>query len=119
MGTIHIKELFLRANIGFSEHELGKLQDVVIDLKMTYDSAIPEQSDIPSDALDYKTITKKVVALVEKGRFNLLESLTRQVLDLVMANQVVLSATVEISKPHALRFAENVSFTLEASRHGN
>ena len=46
----------------------------------------------------------------------LLERLTQELLDLVMANQSVLYAEVEVDKPHALRFAESVSITLAASR---
>jgi len=38
------------------------------------------------------------------------------VLDLVMSNESVLYAEVEVDKPHALRFAESVSITLAASR---
>lgn len=118
MGTIRIKGLFLRAYLGFSDHELDKLQDVVIDIAMDYDSSVAETSDNPHDALNYKLITKKIVELVENGRFNLIESLARKVLDLVMLNDNVTAATVEIGKPHALRFADCVSVVLTASRHG-
>ena len=46
----------------------------------------------------------------------LLERLTQELLDLVMSNESVLYAEVEVDKPHALRFAESVSITLAASR---
>lgn len=118
MGTIHIKGLFLRANIGFSEHELGKLQDVLINIRMDYDSSLAEISDDPANALDYKTMTKKIVALVEQSRFNLIEGMCRKVLNMVMENPLVVLAEVEIDKPHALRFADSVSLTISASRHG-
>lgn len=118
MATIHIKELFLRAYLGFSEHEIDKLQDVVIDLTLEYDSSAAEISDSPYDALDYKLITKKIVSLVEHGRFNLIEALARKVLDVAMDDERVSRARVEIAKPHALRFADSVSVTLTTSRHG-
>ncbi|MFT3740193.1 MAG: FolB domain-containing protein [Breznakibacter sp.] len=118
MATIHIKGLFLRAYLGFSEHELDKLQDVVIDIRMEYDSVHAEESDDPNDALDYKLITKKIVTLVEHGHFNLIEALARKVLNVVMADDRVLQATVEIAKPHALRFADSVQVGLTAFRNG-
>jgi len=53
---------------------------------------------------------------VEGNRFALLERLTQELLDLIMVNESVLYAEVEVDKPHALRFAESVSITLAASR---
>ena len=41
---------------------------------------------------------------------------TWAMMDLVMSNESVLYAEVEVDKPHALRFAESVSITLAASR---
>ena len=67
-------------------------------------------------ALNYRTITKAIIAHVEGNRFALLERLTQELLDLVMSNESVLYAEVEVDKPHALRFAESVSITLAASR---
>ena len=51
------------------------------------------------------------------GRFNLLEVLTQKILDLIFENSKVKWAQVEVDKPHALRFAESVSITLERSRN--
>ena len=65
---------------------------------------------------DYKTITKKVIALVQEGQFKLLEVLTKNILDLIMEDEMVKWARVEVDKPHALRFAESVSVEMEAKR---
>ena len=46
----------------------------------------------------------------------LLERLTQEILDLVMAHPSVQYAEVEVDKPHALRFAESVSITLASHR---
>jgi len=51
-------------------------------------------------------------ALIE----TLLERMTQEILDLVMAHPAVCYAEVEVDKPHALRFAESVSITLAAHR---
>jgi D-erythro-7,8-dihydroneopterin triphosphate epimerase len=67
-------------------------------------------------ALNYRTITKAIIAHVEGNRFALLERLTQEVLDLVMAHPEVRYAEVEVDKPHALRFAESVSITLAGHR---
>ena len=67
-------------------------------------------------ALNYRTITKAIIQHVEGNSFALLERLTQEILDLVMAHPAVSYAEVEVDKPHALRFAESVSITLASRR---
>jgi D-erythro-7,8-dihydroneopterin triphosphate epimerase len=69
--------------------------------------------DKVDDALNYKVITKKVIAYVEQGQFLLLEKLVSDVLGICSEHPSVDSARVTIDKPHALRFADSVSLTLE------
>ena|SRR3990167_3750420 len=115
-ARIRITDLRLRTFVGFNDEELEKKQDVVIRVDIFYDARAACQSDQKADALDYKVITKAVIALVENGRFKLLEKLSHDVLMEVMSHAQVKSATVCVEKPHALRFADSVSATLSASR---
>ena len=92
-------------------------QDVLINLEI--ETNIPEEAleaDEPAGIFDYKTITKRVIALVQDGQFKLLEVLTKKILDIVMEDERVVRAKVEVDKPHALRFAESVSLQMEAKR---
>ncbi len=117
MARIRIKKLLIRTYIGFNPDELLNKQDVVIHLDIETD--IPEEAllaDEPVDILDYKTITKKVIAYVQEGRFKLLEVLTQNILKLIMEDEKVKWAKVEVDKPHALRFSESVSVEMEAHR---
>ncbi len=117
MAKIRVKNLLIRTYIGFNPDELVNKQDVIINLEIETD--IPESAmevDEPLDILDYKTITKKVIALVQEGRFKLLEVLTKNILDLIMESEKVKWVRVEVDKPHALRFAESVSLEMESCR---
>ena len=117
MAKIRVKNLLIRTYIGFNPDELVNKQDVIINLEIETD--IPDQAlkaDEPLDIFDYKTITKKIIALVQDGQFKLLEVLTKNILDLIMADSKVKWARVEVDKPHALRFAESVSMEMESRR---
>ena len=117
MAVIRVKNLLVRTYIGFNPEELINKQDVIINFEIETD--IPRKAmdtDEPLDILDYKTITKKVIALVQDGRFKLLEVLTQKILDLIMDDKKVKRVRVEVDKPHALRFAESVSLEMEAKR---
>ena len=117
MALIRVKNLLLRTFIGFNPEELANQQDVIINIAIEAD--IPEQAllaDEPVGIYNYKTITKQVIVLVQDNRFKLLEVLTKNILDLIMLDQRVIRARLEVDKPHALRFAESVSFEMEAVR---
>lgn len=112
-ATINVRNLRLRTFIGFNPEERKKKQDVVINMEIRYAMESGVFDDRVEQALNYKTITKRVISLVENGRFLLLEKLVADVLDACSAHPEVEAARVTIEKPHALRFADSVSLTLE------
>lgn len=113
LATISIKNLRLRTFIGFNPEERIKKQDVVLNIRISYKLNPSVLDDEVESALNYKTITKKVIRQVEEGRFLLLEKLVSDVLTTCSSHPDVMHASVTIDKPHALRFAESVSLTLE------
>lgn len=115
-ATIKITNLRLRTYIGFNPDEKSKQQDVVINIEINYPAEQASCSDNVEDALNYKTITKKIIEHVENGRFLLLEKLVADVLAICSKHHWVSSAKVTIDKPHALRFADSVSLSLEYFR---
>jgi D-erythro-7,8-dihydroneopterin triphosphate epimerase len=115
-AIIEIQNLRLRTYIGFNPEEQAKKQDIVVNAEIHYPAALASQSDNVEDAFNYKTLTKKVIALIEEGRFLLLEKLVKQVLDLCAEHHWINFAKVTIDKPHALRFADSVSLTMHYSK---
>ncbi|NMY15692.1 dihydroneopterin triphosphate 2'-epimerase [Pseudomonas sp. WS 5019] len=116
MARIRVKDLCLRTYIGIKEEEINNKQDVLINLTILYPAVDAVEVNDIEHALNYRTITKAIIAHVEGNRFALLERLTQEILDLVMTHQAVRYAEVEVDKPHALRFAESVSITLAGHR---
>ncbi|WP_394204104.1 dihydroneopterin triphosphate 2'-epimerase [Shewanella waksmanii] len=112
IAIIRIKNLRLRTYIGIKDDEINNKQDVTINAQIHYCASKARDSDNMDDALNYRTITKKIIALVENNRFSLLEHLTDQVLQITKEHPWVDFASVEIDKPHALRFADSVSLQL-------
>ena len=112
-AEINVSRLRLRTFIGFNEDERRKKQDVVIDLMIRYRLRDGVFEDQVADALDYKVVTKAVIDLVEHGRFLLLEKLVADVLEVCSDHPDIIRSEVTIQKPHALRFADSVSLTLE------
>ncbi|NQD79028.1 dihydroneopterin triphosphate 2'-epimerase [Pseudomonas sp. CrR14] len=116
MARIRVKDLRLRTFVGIKEEEINNKQDVLINLTILYPAVDAVRDNDIDHALNYRTITKAIISHVEGNRFALLERLTQEILDLVMAHDSVRYAEVEVDKPHALRFAESVSITLAGHR---
>ena len=116
LATIRIKNLRLRTFIGIKDDEVQNRQDVIINAVIRYAANRAVQFNKIEEALNYRTITKQLISHVEEGRFALLERLTKELLEIIMEHEQVLAAEVEVDKPHALRFSDSVSVTLNAKR---
>ena len=95
---------------------MEKQQDVVINMQMRYEISDEVLQDKVEGALNYKTVTKKVITHVEQNRFLLLEKLVADILAISCEHPSVRQAEVTVDKPHALRFADSVSLTLDWSK---
>ncbi|MEE4310316.1 MAG: dihydroneopterin aldolase [candidate division KSB1 bacterium] len=114
--VIRIKNLRLRTIIGIEEWERTNKQDLIINAVIDFDGEKAAESDDIADTVNYKRITKKIITLVEESDYFLLEKLCDRVLHVILEDKNVLSATVEIDKPGALRFTDSVSVSTSAGR---
>ena len=105
---IYIKDLRLQTIIGIFGWEREVRQEVSIDLEMTFDCKRAAKTDAIKDAIDYKKITKGIIKFVEESEFQLQETLAEGIADLVKNEYKVDSLKLRVSKPGALRHAEDV-----------
>ena len=113
---IRIKDLRLRTIIGINDWEREHAQDIVINAGIVFDGRAAADSDEIDDTVDYKSITKAMIAHVEGSSWNLLEKLATRLLEVALSDPKVESAWVEIDKPDALRFADSVSVRVDGER---
>jgi FolB domain-containing protein len=108
MDKILIKDLLARCIIGVNEDERREKQDVVINIAISADLSLPASTDDFADAIDYRSIKKRVVNAVENSRFYLVEALADRIARICLENPRVESVQVTVEKPSALRFARSV-----------
>ncbi len=113
---IRIKDLRLRTIIGINDWEREQEQDIVINAGIVFDGRAAADSDEIADTIDYKSLTKAMIAHVEGSSWNLLEKLATRLLEIALADPRVESAWVEVDKPGALRFADSVSVRVDGER---
>jgi len=113
---IHIRDLLLRGIVGINDEERRNRQDILINITLDADTRPAGRSDAIEDAVNYRTITKRVIRMVEASRFYLVERLAAEIAAICLAEPRVEAARVLLEKPGALRFARSVGVEIVRSR---
>jgi len=113
---IQIKDLLLRTIIGINEEERRARQDVLINIVLYADTRPAGASDDIDDAVNYRTITKRIIRLVEESRFYLVEKLAAEIAAICLDDPRVESVSARVEKPGALRFARSVGVEIHRTR---
>ena len=116
---IEIKDLLVQTIIGVNPGERQERQDVLINLTLFTDTRAPGQSDDISDAVNYRTLAKQVIALAEQSRYFLVEKMAEEIAGICLSDSRIERVRVDIQKPGALTFSRSVGVTIERSlQHG-
>jgi len=113
---ILIQDLLIRGIIGIHDWEREKKQDILINIVMEADCRPAGISDDFRDAVDYRAVTKKVLALVEASSFFLVERLAEEIAKICLEDQRVEVARIRVEKPGAVRFSRSVGIEIERFR---
>lgn len=113
---IYIRDLTTRCIIGIYPEERRERQDVILNIVMACDCAPAAASDRIEDAVDYKGIKKKILAMVEASDFGLIETLADRAAAICLEHPRVARVTVCVDKPGALRFTRSVAVEITRDR---
>lgn len=116
LDKIYIRDLSLRCIIGIFPEEREKKQDVLINVVMGADLTKAGQTDDISDTVDYKRITKAILAAIEPSSYGLIEKMAQVVADICFSDPLVEAVEVTIDKPGALRFAKASAVSIYRER---
>jgi len=105
---IYIHNLRIQAIIGIFGWEREVRQEISIDLEIGCDCKKAAETDSIESTLDYKAITKEIISYVESSSFQLQETLAEGIAGLVKNQHGVTSLKLRVSKPGALRQADDV-----------
>ncbi|MDF1514196.1 MAG: 2-amino-4-hydroxy-6-hydroxymethyldihydropteridine diphosphokinase [Anaerolineae bacterium] len=113
---IHIQDLLLRTIIGINPDERTKRQDVLINITLEANLRPAGKTDAIADAVNYRTMTKNIITMVEASNFHLVERLAQEIALICLQDLRVSTAQVRLEKPGALRFARSVGVEVFRSR---
>ena len=116
-GWLAIEGIRFRCVIGVNEHERLSRQEIVADLHVEVDFERAAASDSIRDAVDYRALTRKLIAVGEESRFQLVETLATHLVRVILADfPEVREARVTVEKPGALNAARSVRASAASRR---
>ncbi len=89
----------LRLDIGFHDFEVGNPQRLLVTVEVWVDERSFVANDEAEDAWNYDFLRTEIGALAEGRRFNLQETLVREIYDLVAARRGVTALRVSAREP--------------------
>ena len=113
MDTVFIEGLAVDCVIGIYDWERRVRQPLRLDIELGFDNRIPAATDDIADTLDYKAISRRVVEYVSASEFGLVETLAERCAQLILDEFGVALVRLKLSKPGALRAADNVGVRIE------
>jgi len=113
---VFIEGLEIEALIGIYDWERRIRLPLRFDVEMAFDNRKPASTDAIEDTLDYKAVSKRLIAFVSASDFGLVETLAEKCAALILDEFDERHVRLKLSKPGAVRGATAVGVIIERSR---
>ena len=118
MDIVYVRDLQVDTIIGIYDWERKVRQTVSLDLEMAFDIRRAAASDSIEDTLDYKAVSKRLIAFIQDSQFQLIERMAEQCAQIVLSEFNVPWLRLRLSKPGAVRGAKDVGVIIERGNQG-
>jgi len=113
MDIIFVRDLRIETVIGIYDWERNIKQEVSLDLEMNTDVARAAATDRIEDALNYKSVVKRLIGFVGESQFQLVETLAERCAEIVRQEFGVRWVRLSVNKVGALSGARDVGVIIE------
>lgn len=116
MDLIYLHDLKVDCIIGIWDWERRTTQTMTIDIDIAVDVQKAAATDRIEDTLNYKAVAKRVIAFVGSSQFQLVETLTEKIAELILVEFQAPWVRVAVNKRGAIRGATDVGVIVERGR---
>jgi dihydroneopterin aldolase len=113
---VFVRDLELEALIGVHTHERGTSQPIRVNIDLTVSEGAGPVGDELTTVVDYEKVANKVIAIVNAGHVNLVETLAERIAAAALEDDRVKVARVRIEKLKAISKAASVGVEIERLR---
>lgn len=117
LDRVIIRNLLVRGIVGINPDERENRQDILVNVTMWADTRPAAASDSIDDAVNYRTVSKAIIAHIEQSEPYLVERLAADLVQICFeTDSRVQAVELTVEKPGALRFADSVGVTIYRTR---
>ena len=116
MDIVYIRDLKINAVIGIYEWERRIDQEININIEMGWDNRQAAETDDINYTLNYKEAANLVKAFVKESEFELVETLSEKLAELLLEKMAVTWVKVSVGKPFAVTDSKEVGVSIERYR---
>ena len=113
LDIIFIEDLRIDTIIGIYDWEREVKQTIALDIEMAADNTKPASSENIDDALNYKAVAKRMIAFTEESQFQLVETLSERLIEIIMTEFNVPWCRLKLSKLGAVTGSKSVGVIIE------
>jgi D-erythro-7,8-dihydroneopterin triphosphate epimerase len=119
VDRIVIKDLLVPGIVGINPDERENEQGILVNATLWVDTRPAAASDRIEDAVNYRSVTKAMIAHLREGRPRLVERLAEELAGICLAaDPRIAEVEVSVEKPGALRHARSVGVVIRRPRPG-
>ena len=119
LDIVFIEDLRIETIIGIYDWEREIKQTIALDIEMAADNVKPASSENIDDALNYKAVSKRMIAFTEASRFQLVETLAESLVDIILNEFDVPWCRLKLSKLGAVTGSRSVGVIIERGHKDN
>jgi len=113
MDIIFLGGLEIDTIIGIYDWERQQRQNVILDIEMAFDIKKAADTDDIQYALDYKTVSDRIISFVKTSEFFLVERLISEIAELIRHEFNVTWVKITLNKKGAIGNGIDVGITIE------
>ena len=113
LDIVFIEDLRIDTIIGIYDWEREVKQTIALDIEMAADNTIPASSEDIEDALNYKAVAKRMIAFTEESQFQLVETLSERLVEIIMGEFNVPWCRLKLRKLGAVTGSRSVGVIIE------
>jgi len=113
LDIVFIEDLRIDTIIGIYDWEREVKQTIALDIEMAADNTIPASSEDIEDALNYKAVAKRMIAFTEESQFQLVETLSECLVEIIMGEFNVPWCRLKLRKLGAVTGSRSVGVIIE------
>ncbi len=113
MDIIYLNDLRIETVIGVNDWERRMKQTLVLDVELGTDIRRAAAGDRIEDTVDYKSVAKRIISVVEGSSFFLVETLAERVAGILLNEFKLPWCRLRVNKQGAVRDVRDVGVIIE------